>query len=324
MDYIVPDNFTLPTTNTICQCVHCGMIYYDNDRTQADYDEYYRTRYGYDGRLDPTAHIPRWEADIQAVCELEPNHNALIVDFGGGIGYIARRLREIGYTRAVSVEIGEPLPDNIDLMLSIHVLEHVYDLQGVVGNMIAHLSPTGRLLVEVPDAAEYGRYTDLPMIDYHQQHVNHFIGATLDRLFSGFDYHPVYRLQAQLPKLDAAMYRALYVPGAVEDIYHRDMERVRRMVAERLEKLKTVQGPVILWGCGPYAMHMLANAPDVAANVVEWIDNDPAYRGQTIMGKPVQDAPTCDAPILVIAQQQATGLLDRIKRGNYPNEVIQI
>jgi hypothetical protein len=324
MDYLVPDGWTLPTTNTICLCLECGMIYYDNDRTQADYDDYYKTKYGYDGSLDPNRYVARWESDITAVCELEPDLDALIVDYGGGTGYIAQGLREIEYTRAISLEIGDDLPDNIDLLLSIHVLEHVYDLQGAVGNMIAHLAPCGGLLVEVPDACEYARYSDLPAIDFNQVHINHFTPATLDKLFAGFRYHAAYRLQAQLPGLDASMYRALYVPGPSAHPYGASRKHVQHETAKQLEKLKQVTDPVIVWGAGPYCMHMLARVPKVAARVVEWVDNDPAYRGSTILGKPVLEAPTTDYPILIIAQQQATGILDKIKRSGLANEVIVI
>lgn len=324
LDFLVPDGWTMPTTNLVCLCLSCGMIYYDNDRTQADYDEYYQHRYGYDGNLDPEKHVPRWEEVIEAVLEIEPDKEARIVDFGGGIGYVTKRLNDLGYNRAESVEVGDKLPRRIDLLLSIHVFEHLYDLRPVLEGLIEHMNPQGRFLVEVPDASEYYKICDLPMIDFQQVHINHFIPATLDRLFSNYGYSASYRVQSQLANWESSMYRALYEPDVAMKSYFASQLMVKAATRKSLEKLMQVTGPVIVWGCGPYAMHMLTRAPEVLANVIHFVDNDPAFVGATIQGKPVLEAPDADVPILVIAQQQQTGILKAIKDTGLNNEVIVI
>jgi len=42
LDFKVPDGWPQPEHNTVCLCLDCGLIYYDNDMTAEDYDEYYR------------------------------------------------------------------------------------------------------------------------------------------------------------------------------------------------------------------------------------------------------------------------------------------
>ena len=46
-EFAVPTGWTLPEVNYVKLCSFCGFIWYDNDRTQADYDRYYLERYGY-------------------------------------------------------------------------------------------------------------------------------------------------------------------------------------------------------------------------------------------------------------------------------------
>jgi hypothetical protein len=57
---------------------------------------------------------------------------------------------------------------------------------------------------------------------------------------------------------------------------------------------------------------------------LDYIDNDPAMRGQTYDGKPILDAPRNGAPIVVIAQGQIENLLNRIKLMGIMNEVVKI
>lgn len=325
MDFVVPDGWRLPAKNLICYCRSCGMIWHDNDCTQADYDWYYRTKYGFDGAADPFWHVSRWESDLKIITEFY-RKDAHVVDFGGGCGYITKRLRALGYKNVSLVEVGDPLPDNTDLVLAIHVFEHLYDVRGVLDNLISRTARNGSFFVEVPDAKTYINYSNLPLIDYHQVHINHFAKATLDNLFCLHGYKTAWSEAGQLPGSEASMYRAIYSPKDDLLDYRRDKKHVLNAVNERLDKLKQVDSPVILWGCGAYAMHMLARCPEVAARIVYFVDIDPAFRGETILDKPVygrvQDGDSY--PILVIAQQQATGILKNIQDLGLKNEVIQI
>jgi len=58
--------------------------------------------------------------------------------------------------------------------------------------------------------------------------------------------------------------------------------------------------------------------------VLNYIDNDPAYRGQIYNGKPVLERPDNDAPIVIMAQGQRQRLIANIRAMGVENEIIEI
>jgi hypothetical protein len=317
MAFLVPDGWPNPTTNTICLCLDCGLVYYDNDMTQADYDEYYRKYYGYDGN----EHSINNEIRLDEIADLAAQHaekEDLIVDFGGGNGYLANRLHLMGY-RAQSVEVGQALPKNIDLLISAQTLEHLYDLRPIVDMLVAALSYKGKLLIEVPNCLRMANITTMPILDYHQKHVNHFTPQTLDRLFALYGFAPEYIHIGETPCYFGQHYRALYTRHLQEVNYKQAMMTVHDRVENKIAKMRHIDGPVIVWGCGDLCLHMLTK---VDLDIAYYVDNDPAFKGATIGGKPVREFVTNTYPIVVIAQNQASGILKRIKESHLPNEVI--
>jgi hypothetical protein len=96
---------------------------------------------------------------------------------------------------------------------------------------------------------------------------------------------------------------------------------VHDRVENKIAKMQKIAEPVIVWGCGDLCLHMLTK---IKLDVAYYVDNDPAFRGATIGGVPVMDTVTSGEPIVVIAQNQASGILKRIKDLGLTNEVIII
>ena len=321
MDFIVPDGWPNPIQNTICLCLDCGMIYYDNDMTQENYDEYYRKYYGYDGNEHSENNLLRLNA-LAELATLYAGKDDLIVDFGGADGYLTNRLNGMGYKRAITVEVGQPLPKNIDLLISAQTLEHLYDLKPIVGKLIESLSIKGKLLIEIPSCLEMPYLNPpMPILDYHQKHVNHFLPFVLDDLFRKWDFYRIYTHSGFTPCYFGWHYRAVYQRYVPERIYKLSMLTVHDRVENKIARMQKIDGPVIVWGCGDLCLHMLTK---VKLDVVYYVDNDPAFKGATIGGIPVFDSVTTNHPIVVIAQNQASGIIKRIKADGLENEVIVI
>src|SRR5512135_2204284 len=107
MDFTIPDCWTVPSHNTVCCCKQCGFIYYDNDATQADYDQYYKERYGFG--LDTVANqirLNKWSWEV--IKRFEKDN--FIYDFGGGDGYLARQIQRWGFTNIRTWNIGDETP----------------------------------------------------------------------------------------------------------------------------------------------------------------------------------------------------------------------
>ena len=76
-----------------------------------------------------------------------------------------------------------------------------------------------------------------------------------------------------------------------------------------------------VWGLGDTTWHILSQHP---LDVLDYIDNDPAYRGQTYGGKPVLERPTNDAPIVILAQGQRAALIRNIRAAGIENEIVEV
>jgi hypothetical protein len=72
---------------------------------------------------------------------------------------------------------------------------------------------------------------------------------------------------------------------------------------------------------GDITWHILSQ---MDLDVLDYIDNDPAYRGQTYNGKPVQERPTNDSPIVILAQGQRGRLIENIRAAGIQNRIIEI
>jgi 2-polyprenyl-3-methyl-5-hydroxy-6-metoxy-1,4-benzoquinol methylase len=113
-----------------------------------------------------------YRARCDVICSLVEKYvprGSSIIDYGGGTGYVAQRLGEIGYTVKVADVSREMLDEctasglqvidlnagalplaSADCVLALDVLEHVDDEVEVLGRLRASLRPGGTLIATVP------------------------------------------------------------------------------------------------------------------------------------------------------------------------------
>ena len=316
-DFLVPDGWPRPKYLDWFRCEDCGMIYADNDTvTQHDYDRYYQERYGYgvedaeqQQRMRDRAHYIATKFDKEMK----------IVDFGGGEQGLTRILAQYEFHNTACVEAGQDIPEDVDVILAEMVFEHIYSMNGVMAEMTECLKDGGYLIVDIPDAGAIGLEgsESMPILDYHQVHLNHFRTVDMLRLMERWGF--------ELSETNAYHERGLacrmfvFIKGA--DVGKLSREHVINNVQAKIEKMRELgDKPVIVWGTGDIALHLLAKN---MLNVKYYISNDPAFKDQTIGKIPILDAPISDHPIVVMAQAQKEQLLENIKKV-CDNEVIVI
>jgi len=189
-------------------CTRCGMSFSSPIAPQDAFDAYYscwsRYAFGTDNLSGPPdkATLERYQGTAERVAPYIPASDARILDVGCLEGGLLDTIRTFGHTniagvdpapesmrraaqKAIDVRTGTvdaiPFPDGtFDLILCVHVLEHIADLSSL--DIFRVLSHRGRLYIEVPDAASY--QADSPDIyaDLSLEHINHFDLPSLVRL----------------------------------------------------------------------------------------------------------------------------------------------
>jgi FlaA1/EpsC-like NDP-sugar epimerase len=179
----------------------------------------------------------------------------------------------------------------------------------------------GKFLVDVPDANRLTGIETLPIRDYHQKHINHFTTRTMNLLFEYYGYTPIYMECYTVKSHNYPSFRVVYEYLEALDIYKTSCDKVTSEMEKKLIKLKEINYPVIVWGCGDICLHLLSL---VKLDVVHYVDNDPALVGESIGGVPIYDHAESEAPIVVIAQLQRELILESIQKAGKDNRVIVI
>jgi hypothetical protein len=292
------------------------MIYGDGPFNQPMLDDYYRRFYGYG--LGYYSNNQRLTSDARMIAA-SAGWNDVIVDFGGagedGRSVLVDTLRAGGFLNALCIGPGEPLPPS-NIIYASHVIEHVYDLPETMRRLTDALQPDGLLIIDGPDATGLLQRWKMPILDFNTKHINHF--TLRDYLNLGHRYG--------LESMDVRKYELENAPAYQIhfkrlDVAERSREHVQRNITARVEALRAIDRPVNVWGMSDVTWHLLAQ---VELDVLDYIDNDPAYRGQTYNGKLVLERPTNDAPIVIMAQGQRARLIANIRKMGIESEIIEI
>jgi hypothetical protein len=295
------------------------MIYGDNPTiTQKDYDWYYVNKYGYG--VSDEANKKRLQDRAKYIADIFDNETK-IVDFGGGDSGLEIALGWENFFNVTNYGCGDIMPDNVDVIIAEHVLEHIYDMNDAMGKISKALKTGGTLIVDIPDAGMMAveRPVEMPILDFSQVHINHFRMIDLLKLMENYGFELQETSKYHERKGGCRMYvfvKDSTIVGRVSDTF------VNRNMAEKEQALRRlVDQPVVVWGYGDICAHVLSR---YFPNVQYFVCNDPAYVGETINGLPVYDKKPNDTfPVLVIAQSQKGALIDRIK-SECDNEVIVI
>ncbi len=120
-----------------------------------------------------------------------------ILDFGGGMGYLADAISETGrecrtYDPFVNAE--PPELHRWDTVIALHVLEHSNNLERTMEEIKSFLTPNGRIILAVPNFSSQG-YKRLGMDWVWAQppfiHVFHFTADGLNALLRRHGFHDI-------------------------------------------------------------------------------------------------------------------------------------
>jgi len=339
MRFVLPDDHLLPNHYDVVNCARCGMAYATPLPAQTVYDAYYRDLSKYADALTGTSGgIREWDERRLArtagiIAEFVDDTTDHIVDIGCGRGGLLRRLQLLGYEKLTGVDpshacaaatqaqpgirgcVGtlEALPADLgraDLVILSHVLEHVREVGLAVDRLAAMLTPTGRVYIEVPNAARYSDHLNAPFLDCNIEHINHFSLTTLERLFVSRGWRVIDSGRHTIPSSPTALYPVIWLVAdrAPQDAPRRELlaDRALRPALEAYvtrsrdllrslhalcEVIRRDEREIIIWGVGQTTAILLAQTALLDTSVLAFTDSNPLYHDRTIRGIPIV-APT--------------------------------
>lgn len=186
-------------------CCDCGLVCHASIPSRDDLDEYYRNLYrrDYHGRWASSDYrlVREWNRGWRLYRQLQPYlpKSGSVFEIGAGLGCNLKPFELSGY-EAIGIEPGEEfarlardeLRANVaclgweslvgggrhDLVLLVHVLEHLRDPVGALRRAADLAQPTGVVYIEVPNLVAARRLTER---QFHAAHIFNFTPATLDR-----------------------------------------------------------------------------------------------------------------------------------------------
>ncbi len=293
------------------------------ERYYADASKY---EFSHQGGQQHDAEVRRLRALASWIAERIPA-SARLMDAGCATGELLVALREHGFSDLTGLDLSEASARYAREHHGLHVIrgtlgEEPRDVRGfdvvVLSAVLEHIpvphrfleqlqawlaAGTGLIIVEVPDAENFARAFNAPYQEFSIEHINFFSASSLDNLMGAHGYSRVAVRQELCyagPNLTGPVLTMIFRSGASRVAPAREasseagvrayLERCRkrteaedRIIAELVE----TQRPVIVWGTGTLCQRLLATTSLRNANIRAFIDSNPHYQGQSMIGRPV-------------------------------------
>ncbi len=255
----------------------------------------------------------------------------------------ARSLYGIQVKQATIKNLHE-ITDRFDAVILTGVLEHLADVDASLESLVHLLRPEGHLYFEVPDASSYDQWFSAPFQFFSMEHVNFFSPKSLSNLLArhGFECVFVERVKRFLgPTAVEPAVAGLFRRTEKKVAISRDDEtgpalrryiEISRQMESRIhgivDGLVERQVPLAVWGTGTHTLRLLKTSTLPKANIVAFLDSNPAYQGQQLNGVPIlsPDQFKCsDAAVLIsshVAEREICEQIREVRR--WPNEVIRL
>lgn len=206
--------------NTVI-CRQCGLVSHEQIPSESELEHYYAEEYrsDYHGEYSPSPHrVLRAHRVGQQLLEdladeLRPDDH--VIEIGAGIGGTVRAFQDAGFqssgiepgkgfcefaNQRMGVKVSQqslsemdPVP-NYDLVLLVHVIEHLRSPREAISQIRAILRSGGLLYVECPDLAQTHA---APSRLFHYAHIYNFVHETLQSLCESCGFQLVQSLPSK-------------------------------------------------------------------------------------------------------------------------------
>jgi 2-polyprenyl-3-methyl-5-hydroxy-6-metoxy-1,4-benzoquinol methylase len=315
----------------VVSCVNCGFVFADRLPAQEVLDKYYRGMSKYEfaetGGKQSKYDIDRLRELVEVVLPFIRNSNARIIDIGCSTGKLLSLLTEHGYSEVIGLDpspgcaqtaeklygikvlVGAVssfcgLKEKFDCMILAGVLEHILDLRGVLLNLFEHLSDSGIICIQVPDASRFSLWPDAPFQQFSTEHINYFSSTSLKNLMEIVGIYEEKSVESVHPQSDTTMMPVVTSifrkklnstmsiikdKGTVIRLreYIRQSKQTENSIREVIRRLVANKTPLVVWGAGTHTLHLLESTMLCKADIRAFVDSNSAYHGKSLLGIPI-------------------------------------
>lgn len=197
--------------------------------------------------------------------------------------------------------------DKFDAVLLVGVLEHLRDVKQAVQIATELLRPDGVLYCAQPDVEAFTECRNAPFQQFSTEHVNFFSRDSLTRLLGEATLTPqtIWRWMVE--------WREGVIDSVVSGVFSREQgakgkgwgggayDKITGLALSnylahstahdtaalrKIEELVRAQEPLLVWGTGTLTRRLLATTALARANIVAFVDANPAINGQMLAGRP--------------------------------------
>lgn len=352
MDNIMPDFYFLSKCNT------CGFVYANTPATSQDYNRYYEENNRYNSLpTQDTFSIKVYEKIIGLIRKyIDKNDNVL--DIGCGSGNLLKFMKLDGYNNLTGLDPAQKSIDNLlelgirgkigniydeiddddrgkfDVIILSGVLEHLYDLNSAMKNLVLYLRPGGKVLCFIPNALEYYMYP-LPLPNYiNIEHINHFSPNTAINLFAnnGFSLLECNSVAIDFGIIPDPTLLLAFEYTDTKYITSKNIHKILRindLKQERfnaaIDELISSGRPIAIFGTGNFARAIILNTNILKGKIICFVDNDKSIQGKSFCGYKVKSPDfLCefDGDILILSMHGYKDIKKQIQDMGIPNKVI--
>jgi hypothetical protein len=261
----------------IYKCDDCYFYYNSSKNVQDDYDNYYKTNNNY--KLKEIIDDKDKKCADYLIKKLDSNiHN--IIDYGAGNCILAKLLSE--KFNVDTYDIGESnINKKYNCIVLSHVLEHIYDIDSFILNLIPIINDNGYIYIEIPNAEYYDELRNFGILqEINVEHINYFSKYALSKLMIKHNFIPI-SIEDDYYLNNNSKY---YVIRGIFKMLNNN-KSFENYINNGINELELLNIPenrdVYIYGCGQF-LYKILNKIKEKCNIINIIDDNTCFINKKI------------------------------------------
>lgn len=323
-------------SHAIACCKECGFVFVNNTLTQSFYNKYYRDMSKYENERDHNVH-----EFVVRLIEKYCAKTSTILDIGCSTGHLLNILKKEKFKNLLGVDpspickilakqkfglkidtanlLAYQSEKKFDCLILSSVLEHLPKVQESLTKINSLLSPSGLVIIVVPDADNFYKKFEEPFGEFSVEHINFFSHDSLQRLMKNFRC-------LQTISVSGVIYSVWQSGGQLKMSMNNYIQASTVKLKAVEKKIVAIDGQIIVWGGGSLTQRLFASTK-LAAKTVVVVDVNKNLVGKKLSNIPIISPDQLDhysQPIFISSFRFREEIKNEIKKYRLKNKVITL